>query len=92
MCGKHCTHEFHISNANDEPTHVVTFGDNLQKPILICDSCATFYDEKSLVKFSKVYSKSLLKVGGGSLKGSPSLLPTISRKLRSFLQQILVNM
>ena len=34
---------------------------------------------------SKVYSKSLLK-------GSPCLLPTISRKLSPFLHQILVNM
>ena len=39
---------------------------------------------------SKVFSKSLLKVG--SLKGSPCLLPIISRKLSPFLHQILVNM
>ena len=45
MCDKRCPHEFHILSANDEPTHIVTFEDNLQKPILICDSCTTFYDE-----------------------------------------------
>ena len=39
---------------------------------------------------SKVYSKSLLKVG--PLKGSPCLLPIVSRKLSPFLHQILVNM
>ena len=39
---------------------------------------------------SKVYSKSLLKVG--SLNGSPCLLPIVSRKLSLFLHQILVNM
>ena len=42
---------------------------------------------------SKVYPKSFLKGGGGGLlKGSPCLLPTISRKLSPFLHQILVNM
>ena len=45
---KHCVHEFHILNANDEPTHVVTFEDILQKPILICDSCASYYDDYKL--------------------------------------------
>ena len=30
--------------------------------------------------------------GGGLLKGSPRLLPIISRKLSPFLHQILVNM
>ena len=39
---------------------------------------------------SKVYSKSLLKVG--LLRGSPCLLPIVSRKLAPFLHQILVNM
>ena len=42
---KHCVHEFHILRANDEHTHVVTFEDILRKPILICDSCTTFYDD-----------------------------------------------
>ena len=41
---KHCLHEFHVLSANDENTHVVTFEDNLQNPILICDSCASLYD------------------------------------------------
>ena len=42
---KHCVHEFHILSANDKPTHVVIFKDNLQKPILICDSCTSLYDD-----------------------------------------------
>ena len=42
---KHCVHESHILSANDETTHVVTFEDILQKPILICDSCTSFYDD-----------------------------------------------
>ena len=42
---KHCVHEFHILSTNDEPTHIVTFEDILQKLILICDSCASFYDD-----------------------------------------------
>ena len=41
---KHSVHEFHILSANDEPTHVVTFEDILRKPILICDSCVSLYD------------------------------------------------
>ena len=45
MMIKHCVHEFHILSTNDEPTHVVTFEDILGKPILICDSCTSFYDD-----------------------------------------------
>ena len=32
---KHCSHEFHISNANDEPTHIATYDDIFQKPIAV---------------------------------------------------------
>ena len=42
---KHCVQEFHILRANDEPTHIVTFEDILRRPILICDSCTTFYND-----------------------------------------------
>ena len=42
---KHCVPEFHILSANDEPTHVVTLEDILRKPILIRDSCTSFYDD-----------------------------------------------
>ena len=42
---KHCVHEFHILSTNNKPTHVVTFEDILRKPILICDSCTSFYDD-----------------------------------------------
>ena len=45
---KDCVHEFHILSTNDEPTHVVTFEDILQKPILICNSCASLYDDYKL--------------------------------------------
>ena len=42
---RHCLHEFHILSTNDETTHVVTFEDSLQKPMLICDSCVSLYDD-----------------------------------------------
>ena len=42
---KHCLHEFHVDSASDENTHGVTFEDSLQKPILICDSCASLYND-----------------------------------------------
>ena len=45
IMNKHCVHEFHILSANDKPTHAVTFKDILRKPILICDSCVSFYDD-----------------------------------------------
>ena len=45
---KHFVHESHILIANDKPTHIVIFEDILQKPILICDSCASFYDDYKL--------------------------------------------
>ena len=45
---KHCLYKFHVFSANDEPTHVVTFEDILQKPILICDSCTSLYDDYKL--------------------------------------------
>ena len=51
---KHCVHEFHILSANNEPTHVVTFEDILQKPILICDSCTSFYDDYKLQQMEGV--------------------------------------
>ena len=51
---KHCVHESHILSANDEPTHVVTFGDILQKPILICHSCVSFYDDYKYQQMERV--------------------------------------
>ena len=45
---KHCLYKFHVLIANDEPIHVVTFEDILQKPILICDSYASYYDDYKL--------------------------------------------
>ena len=45
---KHCLHEFHTLSTNDEPTHIVTFEDSLQKPMLICNSCASYYDDYKL--------------------------------------------
>ena len=51
---KHSVHEFHILSANNEPTHVVTFEDILQKPILICDSCTSFYDDYKLQQMEGV--------------------------------------
>ena len=32
-------------SANDEASHVVSFEDIIQKPILICNSCVSFYDD-----------------------------------------------
>ena len=45
MCGQRCHHEFHILSANDERTHIVTFEDSFRKPMLICDSCASYYND-----------------------------------------------
>ena len=42
---RHCLHEFHVLSANDENTHVAIFENVLQKPFLICDSCASLYDD-----------------------------------------------
>ena len=41
---KHRLHEFHVISASDENTLVVIFEDTIQKPILICKSCASLYD------------------------------------------------
>ena len=48
MSGQWCHHEFHILSANDEHTHVVIFEDILRKPMLICDSCVSYYDNYKL--------------------------------------------
>ena len=38
---KHCSHEFYVISTSNENTHTVIFEDTIQKPILICDSCAS---------------------------------------------------
>ena len=45
---KHCFYEFHVLSDNDERTHIVSFEDILQKPILICYSCTIFFDDYKL--------------------------------------------
>ena len=52
---KRCSHKFHIASANDEPTHIATYNDIFQKPILICDSCKSFYDEYKLRQMSGIH-------------------------------------
>ena len=48
MSGQHCHHEFHILSAIDGLTHVVIFEDIHRKPMLICDSCVSYYDNHKL--------------------------------------------
>ena len=45
MCGQRCHHEFHILSTNNERTHIVTFEDSFRKPMLICESCASYYND-----------------------------------------------
>ena len=52
---KHCSHEFHISSANDEPTHIATYDDIFEKPILICDTCKSLYDDYKLWQMSGIH-------------------------------------
>ena len=56
---KHCLHEFHVVSASDENTHIVTFEDTFQKPILICDSCAYLYDD---YKFRQMQGISMIMI------------------------------
>ena len=52
-----CHHEFHIFSAKDEHTHVIIFEDVLRKPMLICDSCVSYYDNykmRQMLRVSKV--------------------------------------
>ena len=62
---KHCFHEFHFLSANDEPTHIVNFEDILRKPILICDSCASLYDD---YKFRQMEGVSMIMTIDGYLE------------------------
>ena len=48
MSGQWCHHECHILSAKDEHTHVVIFEDSLRKPMLIWDSCVSYYDNYEL--------------------------------------------
>ena len=48
MSGQRCHHECHILSAKDEHIHVVIFEDSLRKPMLICDSCVSYYDNYEL--------------------------------------------
>ena len=43
-----CHHEFHILSAIDGLTHVVIFEDILRKPMLIRDSCVSYYNNYKL--------------------------------------------
>ena len=61
---KHCLHEFHILSANDKPTHVVTFEDSFQKPIPICDSCVSLYDD---YKFRQMEGVSMIWLSTNTL-------------------------
>ena len=48
MSGQRCHHEFHILIAIYGLTHVAIFEDSLRKPMLICDSCVSYYDNYKL--------------------------------------------
>ena len=57
MSGQCCHHEFHILNAIDGLTYVVIFEDSLRKPMLICDSCLSYYNNykmRQMLGVSKV--------------------------------------
>ena len=57
MSGQCCHHEFHTLSAKDGLTHVVIFENVLQKLMLICDSCVSYYDNykmRQMLRVSKV--------------------------------------